>query len=123
MHEINNFIILTQQEYDKYEEKARTIIKQRDDRKTLNMQLRFPYYIPEVEDVEKHLDLPIKDVLPYYIYLTMLDDDGKYMVEPDDEILNETRDYMKQIYEPRICIVENEKEERKLVEKYNLSDE
>ena len=77
MHEINNFIILTQQEYDKYEEKARTIIKQRDDRKTLNMQLRFPYYIPEVEDVKKHLDLPIKDVLPYYLYLTMLDDDGK----------------------------------------------
>lgn len=115
MHEVGNVIILTQKEYDEYVYKAKVICSQRENRETINMRLRFPYYIPTPDEVEKHKDLPMSVLLPYYIYLTVKDDKNRYIVEPDDEILNETREYMRLLYESRIYVVDNTSEEKKLI--------
>ena len=81
------------------------------------MRLRFPYYIPTLEDIERHRDMPIVDILPYYIYLMARDQSGSYLVEPDDEILAETREYLKRIYEHRIIVVDSANEEKKLIKR------
>jgi len=117
MYEIDDKIIITQKEYDEYLEKAKVIYRQRMNTQTINMRIRFPYYIPTCEDVEKHADIPIKDILPYYIYITAMDEKGDYLVESDDDILNETREYMKKLYDPRIIVVNNTSEEKKLIKR------
>lgn len=117
MYEIGKIIILTQQEYDEIEEKARRVIDERNNTKKLNMRLRFPYYAVSPEDVETHQDLPMSDVLPYYVYLTCQDENGEYLVEPGDELFEETRDYMKEIYDSRILVAENEEEEQRLIDR------
>lgn len=115
MQEINNIVILTEAEHQELEEKARKIIEERNNTKTLNMRLRFPYYAVCPEDVEQHKDIPLSDILPYYIYLTIMDDKGEYLVEPDDKLFNETREYMDEIYGSRIVVVETAEEEEDLV--------
>lgn len=117
MYEINDIIILTLKEYEEYERKARIICSQRENRESINMRLRFPYYIPTPEDVEKHKKIPLSDIIPYYIYLMVKDENDVFLVEPDDELLNETRDYMRMIYEPRIFIVNSTSEEKALIKK------
>lgn len=116
MKEIGNILIITRQEYEDYEKKARIIQAQKDSR-TLNMRLRFPYYIPYVEDVAAHQYIPLSQIVPYYIYLTTLDENGEYLVEPDNEELNETRKYMSELYESRIYVVEDKEEEKQFADK------
>lgn len=116
MNEIGKAIIITKNEYKLLEDKAKLVVKQRYNTKSLNMRLRFPYYIPEESDVENHRELPISEILPYYTYLMTMDDNGNYIVEPDDETLNKTREYMRRVYEERIIIVENAIAEQELID-------
>ncbi len=119
MNEIGNTVIITKSEYRTLEEKARMIIDQRNNTQSLNMRLRFPYFIPDEYDIESHRDLPISELLPYYIYIMVKDEAGNYLVEPHDDTLNSTREYMKRVYENRIIIVENAIEEQELIDKYS----
>lgn len=119
MKEIGNAVVITKSEYRALEEKARLIVRQRSDTQSLNMRLRFPYFIPDEFDIENHRELPISEVLPYYIYLMVQDENGNYLVEPDDKTLNNTRDYMRRVYEDRIIVVENAIEEQELIDKYS----
>ena len=98
MHEIGDYIIITRKEYEEYEERARIIKKQKSS-KVLNMRLRFPYYIPEPEEVLEHMNIPLKQILPYYIYITTMDDNGDYLIEPDNKTLNETRETLMENYQ------------------------
>lgn len=117
MYEIDDKIIITKSEYEEYLKKAHVIYSQRWNTESINMRLRFPYYIPTIEDIERHRDMPIADILPYYIYLMARDQSGNYLVEPDDEILAETREYLKRIYEHRIIVVDSANAEKKLIKR------
>ena len=122
MHEIGDYIIITRKEYEEYEERARIIQKQKSS-KVLNMRLRFPYYIPEPEEVLEHMNIPLKQILPYYIYLTTMDDNGDYLIEPDNKTLNETRETLMENYQAFIYIVEDEDEMYALIKKLNHTEE
>lgn len=122
MHEIGDYIIITRKEYEEYEERARIIKKQKSS-KVLNMRLRFPYYIPEPEEVLEHMNIPLKQILPYYIYLTTMDDNGDYLIEPDNKTLNETRETLMENYQAFIYIVEDEDEMYALIKKLNHTEE
>lgn len=122
MQEVGDYIIITRREYEEYEEKARIIQRQKQS-KELNMRLRFPYYIPEPEEVLSHMDIPLKKILPYYIYLTTMDDNGDYLIEPDNKTLNETRETLMENYQAFIYIVEDEDEMYALIKKLNHTEE
>ena len=115
MYEIGNILIVTQKEYDEYEKKAKQIQDQRESHE-LNMKLRFPYYIPTAEEVESHKNVSVADLFPYFVYLTTTDDNGKYLVEPDNEELNNTRIVLNKEYRSRIFVMDNEEEAKRLVE-------
>ena len=122
MFEVGDYIIITRKEYEEYEERARIIQKQKSS-KVLNMRLRFPYYIPEPEEVLEHMNIPLKQILPYYIYLTTMDDNGDYLIEPDNKTLNETRETLMENYQAFIYIVEDEDEMYALIKKLNHTEE
>ena len=116
MHELGNILIITEKEYEKYKQRARAVYNQRESH-TLNMKLRFPYFIPTLEDIKKHKDISISDIFPYYVYLTVTDEDDNYVFEPDNMELNASRSLMYSIFKPRIFVVNSNEEERIMVEK------
>ena len=116
MEQVGKILLITKKEYEEYEKKAKIVNSQRDSQK-LNMSLRMPYYIPTINDFESNPDISITDLLPYYVYLMTKTEDGKYLIEPDNPVLQETREYLIKEISPRILIVENKNALNNLLDK------
>lgn len=108
MISVSDKVVVTRKEFEALEKKADDVYDYNDSM-TMDVRKRMPYYKPTVKDFMKH-NLPVADVLPYYIYLTRKDKDGEYRFEPDDAALNKTRSALYNLYNDRIIIVETDEE-------------
>ena len=118
MIEILDKVILTKKEMSILEKKADEIHDYRNS-KVMDIRMRLPYYKPTVGDFMSH-DLPLAEILPYYVYLMRKDDNNEYRFAPHDKYMNLARAQLFNIYDNRILIVKNKESAEKLASELKI---
>ena len=108
MEQHGRYVIITKEEKEELRSKAREIYNYRDSEQ-INLRERLPYYIPTYRDFTMS-GIPLVEKLPYYYFIMEKNENGEYMFENDNEVLNYDRSRLEYYYSPYIIVVESSEE-------------
>ena len=108
MKQYDKYVIMTRKEREVLRNKAREVYSYKNAEK-INLKKRLPFYIPTFNDFTKS-GIPLIEMIPYYIFITEKLEDGRYMYEGNNKEFNQMRKELEERYNPRIVVVESEKE-------------